>query len=163
MNYHMGDWASRMRDHGFRVTPQRQLILEAIYESGGHTTPEEIYERVHAKAPAVNLATIYRTVDFLRELRLITEMHVGGKTYYEIAGEAPHHHLVCRRCGHVEQIDHATWSIYLHGLSTNSNSRSKRIIWRWWGCANNATTKKCRRLFKNSVGADRSLRTQLYK
>lgn len=108
MNYQMGDWASRMRGHGFRVTPQRQLILEAIYESGGHTTPEEIYERVHAKAPAVNLATIYRTVDFLRELRLITEMHVGGKTYYEIAGEAPHHHLVCRRCGHVEQIDHTT-------------------------------------------------------
>ncbi|CAN5373159.1 transcriptional repressor [soil metagenome] len=107
-HYNMGNWVSRMRDHGFRVTPQRQLILDAIYESGGHTTPEEIYERVHAKAPAVNLATIYRTVDFLRELRLITEMHYGGKTYYEIAGEAPHHHLVCRCCGHIEQIDHAT-------------------------------------------------------
>jgi Fur family ferric uptake transcriptional regulator len=107
-HYDMGNWVSRMRDQGFRVTPQRQLILDAIYESGGHTTPEEIYERVHAKAPAVNLATIYRTVDFLRELRLITEMSISGKTYYEIAGEAPHHHLVCRCCGHIEQIDHAT-------------------------------------------------------
>ena len=107
MNYHMGDWMSRMRDQGFRATPQRQLILEAIYESGGHTTPEEIYERVHAKASAVNLATIYRTVDFLRELRLITEMYISGKTYYEIAGEAPHHHLICRGCGYIEQIDHA--------------------------------------------------------
>ena len=81
MNYHMGDWASRMRDHGFRVTPQRQLILEAIYESGGHTTPEEIYERVHAKAPAVNLATIYRTVDFLRELRFEQSLLLVHKTH----------------------------------------------------------------------------------
>ena len=106
MNHHMADWMSRMRDQGFRATPQRQLILEAIYESGGHTTPEEIYERVHAKASAVNLATIYRTVDFLRELRLITEMYIGGKTYYEISGEAPHHHLVCRQCGATQAIGH---------------------------------------------------------
>src|SRR5215212_9245102 len=108
MMHHTFDFATLMRERGFRVTPQRQLILDAICESGGHTTPEEIYERVHAKAPAVNLATIYRTVDFLRDLRLITEMYIGGKTYYEIAGEAPHHHLVCRCCGHIEQIDHVT-------------------------------------------------------
>jgi Fur family ferric uptake transcriptional regulator len=106
MTHYMRDWVSRMRDRGFRVTPQRQLILDTICESGGHTTSEEIYERVHAKAPAVNLATIYRTVDFLRKLRLITEMHMGGKTYYEIAGEAPHHHLVCRQCGATQAIGH---------------------------------------------------------
>ncbi|MFN8487340.1 MAG: Fur family transcriptional regulator [Caldilineaceae bacterium] len=108
MTHHTSDYLTLLRDRGFRVTPQRQMILDAICESGGHTTPEEIYERVHAKAPAVNLATVYRTVTFLSELRLITEMHVSGKTYYEIAGEAPHHHLVCRKCGHTEQIDHAT-------------------------------------------------------
>jgi len=108
MTHHTSDYLTLLRDRGFRVTPQRQMILDAICESGGHTTPEEIYERIHAKAPAINLATVYRTVAFLSELRLITEMHVGGKTYYEIAGEAPHHHLVCRKCGHAEQIDHAT-------------------------------------------------------
>ncbi len=108
MTHHTSDYLTLLRDRGFRVTPQRQMILDAICESGGHTTPEEIYERIHAKAPAINLATVYRTVAFLSELRLITEMHVGGKTYYEIVGEAPHHHLVCRKCGHTEQIDHAT-------------------------------------------------------
>ena len=108
MTHHTSDYLTMLRDRGFRVTPQRQMILDAICESGSHTTPEEIYERIHAKAPAINLATVYRTVAFLSELRLITEMHVGGKTYYEIVGEAPHHHLVCRKCGHTEQIDHAT-------------------------------------------------------
>src|SRR5437764_12187411 len=106
MTHHTFDYATLMRERGFRVTPQRQLILDAICESGGHTTPEEIYEWVHAKAPAVNLATIYRTVAFLSELHLVTELHMGGKTYYEIAGEIPHHHLVCRVCGHTEQLDH---------------------------------------------------------
>lgn len=103
------DWVeitAQLHQAGYRMTPQRQLILEAIRENGGHTTTEEIYEQVHAKAPAVNLATVYRTVDFLRELRLVTELHVGGKTYYEIVGDAPHHHLICRGCGYIEQIDH---------------------------------------------------------
>lgn len=108
MTHHTLDYLTLMRNRGFRVTPQRQMILDAICESGGHITPEEIYERVHAKAPAVNLATVYRTVAFLTELRLITEIHMSGKTYYEMAGEAPHHHLVCRKCGHIEQIDHVT-------------------------------------------------------
>ncbi len=52
MSHYLGNWASSLRERGFRVTPQRQLILDAICESGGHIMPEEIYERVHAKAPA---------------------------------------------------------------------------------------------------------------
>ena len=106
MTHQNFNYADAMRQRGFRVTPQRQMILDAICEGVGHTTPEEIYQRVHAKAPTVNRATVYRTVDFLSELRLIVAMRVGGHTLYEIAGEAPHHHLVCRTCNKVEQIDH---------------------------------------------------------
>ena len=97
-----------MREHGFRVTPQREAILDAICAGGGHSTPDEIFERVHAKVPAINRATVYRTLDFLCELRLVTAMRMGGQTYYEIAGDTPHHHLVCRKCGHVEEIGHDT-------------------------------------------------------
>ncbi len=106
------DYAALMRKRGFRVTPQRQIILDAICEGGGHTTPEEIYRRVHAKAPAINRATVYRTLDFLCELRLVVAMRVGDQTYYEIAGERPHHHLVCRSCGAIIQLD----STLLEGL-----------------------------------------------
>lgn len=106
MTHHTSNYETLLREHGFRVTPQRQLILDAICAGGGHTMPEEIYQRVHAKAPAVNLATVYRTVAFLRDLHLVTELRVGDKTYYEIVGEAPHHHLICRRCGKTEQIRH---------------------------------------------------------
>ena len=107
MTHHTIDYAAKMHERGYRVTPQRELILDAICASRGHITAEEIYEEVHAKAPAVNLATVYRTVGFLTKLRLVTEMHVSGKTYYEIVQQPPHHHLICRICGKEEQISHA--------------------------------------------------------
>jgi len=86
------------------VTPQRLLLLDAICEGNGHTTFEEIYERVKAKAPGINQATVYRALDFLCELRLVVSAEIEGRTVYEIAGEAPHHHLICRGCGAVQGL-----------------------------------------------------------
>ena len=108
MSHYLWDYAALLRERGFRVTPQRQLILDAICEGDGHTTPEEIYARVHARTAHVNRATVYRNLDFLCEMRLIVAIQFGGQWYYEIAGEAPHHHLICRQCNRVEQISHAT-------------------------------------------------------
>jgi Fur family ferric uptake transcriptional regulator len=109
MSHNRRDYAALMRQRGFRVTPQRQLILDAICEGAGHTTFEQIYARVLAKSDAVNRATVYRTLDFLCELHLVVAADVGGgHTVYEIAGDTPHHHLVCLRCRQVQQISHET-------------------------------------------------------
>jgi Fur family ferric uptake transcriptional regulator len=105
--HHQLDYAALMRQRGFRVTWQRRLILDAICESGKHTTPDDIYRRVRAQAPALNRATVYRNLVFLCELRLVVAIQIGGHTYYEIAGENPHHHLVCRRCGGLTQLDNS--------------------------------------------------------
>lgn len=104
MSHNRGECAAQIRDHGFRVTPQRLLLLDAICEGNGHTTFEEIYERVKAKAPGINQATVYRALDFLCELRLVVSAEIEGRTVYEIAGEAPHHHLICRGCGAVQGL-----------------------------------------------------------
>lgn len=106
MSHHTLNYAALMHDRGFRVTPQRQLILDAICDSDGHTTPEEIYERVRATAPAVNRATVYRNLDFLCEMRLVVAAQIGGHMLYEIAANTPHHHLVCRKCNKVERLSH---------------------------------------------------------
>ena len=107
MSHQNRDYARLMHERGFRLTPQRQLILDAICASGGHASPDEVYDRVHKTAPAVNRATVYRNLDFLCEMRLVTAtvMERHGKVY-EIAAEAPHHHLICRKCGEVVQVDH---------------------------------------------------------
>lgn len=101
------DFVQTIHAHGHRLTPQRQLILETVRKADRHLTPDEVYARVHAKNSAINRATIYRTLDFLCELRLVVALHWGGQMYYEAAGEQPHHHLVCRNCGGSLQIDHS--------------------------------------------------------
>ncbi|MFQ5578249.1 MAG: Fur family transcriptional regulator [Anaerolineae bacterium] len=107
MSHNRSDYAALMRQRGFRVTPQRRLILDAICQGGGHTTPEEIYARVKSMAPAVNQATVYRTLEFLCQLGLVVSADIGiGQKVYEIAGDTPHHHLVCRQCEQVQSLDH---------------------------------------------------------
>jgi len=81
------------------------MILEAIHHSDGHLTAEEIYQRVREKYPYLNKSVIYRTLDVLKELRIVTEIDVGvAETQYELTGE-PHLHLVCRKCGRIEKAD----------------------------------------------------------
>ena len=106
MTHHNQDYRTLIHERGFRLTPQREFVLDAICEGHGHTTTDEVCERVQAKAPSVNRATVYRTLEFLCELRLVVAADIGGHTVYEIAGKEPHHHLVCLKCGRQESLDH---------------------------------------------------------
>ncbi len=111
MTHHLLNYAARLREHGMRLTPQREMILDAICAGGGHTTFDEIYARLHARAPAINQATVYRALKIFCDLGLVVAADLGdSKTMYEIASLTPHHHLVCRVCGRVETIDHAALS-----------------------------------------------------
>ena len=104
MSHHTGLVAS-VKGKGYRMTPQREMILEAIHAEG-HITADDIYQRVRAKSPAVNLATIYRTLELLKELGIVTAINAGsGSIHYELAGEQPHHHLVCEGCGQAIELD----------------------------------------------------------
>ena len=108
MSHNMNSIAAKLREAGYRVTPQRQLILDAVCALGGHVTPEAVYEYVQVIAPTLNRATVYRTLNFLSELRILTATDMGGGHFgYEIAGTEPHHHLVCRQCGREVEIPDA--------------------------------------------------------
>ncbi len=85
---------------GYRLTPQRQLILTALQESDDHISAEEIHARVCAKYPRVNISTVYRTLELLKGLGLVTETDLrGGRFRYHPAEKGHHHHLICERCG----------------------------------------------------------------
>ena len=106
MTQSTADFAIRLHAQGYRLTPQRQLILEAVRQADDHVTPDEVYEKVHRRNPAISRATIYRTLGFLCEQRLIHALYWGGQMYYEFADEQPHHHLVCRACGGMIECEH---------------------------------------------------------
>ena len=100
------DYASLLRRRGFRMTPQREIILDAIGQGHGHTDFDEIFARVQARSPAMNRATLYRTLEFLTQQRLVYSAEIGGHTVYEMARDHPHHHLVCVNCGAIEELPH---------------------------------------------------------
>jgi len=96
--------ASALRTRGERLTPQRLMVLEAI-QGCGHQTAEMIYERVRAVYPYVNIATIYRSLAWMKEQGLIAETDLGtGQIEYEYIGDHRHHHLVCLKCGGREEF-----------------------------------------------------------
>ena len=104
MSHHTG-LVESVRKRGYRMTPQREMILDAIRDEG-HVTADQVYRRVRAKTPAINLATVYRTLELLKELGIVTAIDTGeGCILYELASEQPHHHLVCEGCGHALELD----------------------------------------------------------
>lgn len=106
MSHNTWDYAAFLRERGYRMTPQRQIMMDAICEGQGHTTLPEIMERVQQKAPSINQATVYRSLHFLLNMGLIVKAEVAsGEVFYEIAGRSPHHHLLCRACHAEFEID----------------------------------------------------------
>jgi len=99
------DWQAQLRARGYRLTPQRQLVLEAVGELG-HGTPEEIAGAVRRTASGVNISTVYRTLELLEELGLVQHTHLGhGAPTYSIPSDDDHVHLVCRDCGGIEEME----------------------------------------------------------
>src|SRR5215469_1240999 len=97
-------WDEELRSRGYRVTPQRQLVLEAVARLD-HATPEEIAASVQETASGVNISTIYRTLELLDNLGLVRHTHLNhGAPIYHLASDADHVHLVCQDCGRVLQV-----------------------------------------------------------
>ena len=112
-------WEDALRERGYRLTPQRQLVLEAVARLG-HGTPDEIAAEVRRTASGVNLSTVYRTLELLEELGLVTHTHLGhGAPTYHTADDADHLHLVCRECGAIEEADHEVVDDVVRRLSAD--------------------------------------------
>ena len=96
------DVGHRLRDEGYRLTPQRQLVWEVLRNAEHHLTAEDILAEVSRTVPDFNVASVYRTLTLLAELDLAKEVRLGeARGYWEIAHPDDEFHLVCRQCGKV--------------------------------------------------------------
>lgn len=112
----MNDWQTRLRESGHRLTPQRELVLAAV-ETLGHATPDEVFAEVRSHSEAINLSTVYRTLELLDELGLIRHAHLTDRapTYHSATGHE-HSHLVCRGCRATISVDRAAMEAALGDL-----------------------------------------------
>jgi Fur family ferric uptake transcriptional regulator len=96
------DFVHKLKERGYRLTPQREMILEAVSLIGDHMTAEEIYSKVQERTSAINITTIYRTLDLLVDEGLACRTDLGkGEYTYSTDLHGPHIHLICRKCGTV--------------------------------------------------------------
>ena len=99
------DLTHELRQAGLRMTPQRLMVMDAVFHHEGHITAENIHAKVQALYPYVDLSTIYRTLQVLKESGLIAELHTpDGPTQYEGLLAGSHHHAICRRCGSMLEL-----------------------------------------------------------
>jgi Fur family ferric uptake transcriptional regulator len=102
-------WRRRFREQGFRVTGPRLLVLDVLAAAKKHLTAKEIYTRVVERDPSVGAATIYRTLDVLVSLGLVTRNDFGEGFYrYELirgGDDADHVHLICMNCGRTFNVE----------------------------------------------------------
>ncbi|MFC1871205.1 Fur family transcriptional regulator [Chloroflexota bacterium] len=99
-----------LRRHGYKLTPQRRVIIQALAATQDHLTPAELYERVHRENPNIGLVTVYRTIEILTKLELLCELHAGGSCHsYTISAPGHHHHMICSGCGAV--VDFAGYDL----------------------------------------------------
>ncbi len=100
----IGQIVTSLRDEGHRITPQRVAIMNYLFHTEDHPSAEQIYAVVKKRYPMVSLSTIYKTLDLLRERKLVNEIEVEGEARFD-AHTDEHINLVCLNCGKIEDVD----------------------------------------------------------
>ena len=138
----------RLRQRGFKITPQRRVILKAIAGVSEHMTPAEIYERVCRDDPGIGLVTVYRTLEILAGLGLLCEMHAGGncRSYLMRRPDEHHHHLICSDCGTVVDFINCDLGSLENRLSQDNNFEINGHILEFIG-----RCRECRRRVNTTV------------
>ncbi len=99
--------ASALKERGIRLTRQRQILLDLLDQSGKHLDAESLYKLARGKDPKLNRVTVYRTLKLLKQGGLVDELDLlhydGDQHYYETRAKQEHAHIICLRCGKVEE------------------------------------------------------------
>ncbi|MFL5756844.1 MAG: Fur family transcriptional regulator [Chloroflexota bacterium] len=114
------DVRERLRSRGLRWTPQRRTLIDVLATSTGHVTGAELVDRCRSVDPETTPSTVYRTLDVLEELGLVSHSHgVDGREEYHVLPEAEHGHLHCSTCGRAWEIDAAEGARLVRSLAAS--------------------------------------------
>ena len=115
------NYIPQLRAQGLRMTPQRMAILHALHHSHEHLSPTQVYDLARKEFPSLTEPTVYRTLEFLAQKKIVLAAHVGnGKMVYELSENSSHHHLICRNCGKTVEVKHAPLENLYHQLELST-------------------------------------------
>lgn len=111
----------RVREKGYRLTPQRQAIIKILLESSSHPTAEQVYAQVKPIFPMTSLATVYKTISMLKEMGEVIEINLGETgARYDGRNLTPHAHIICVQCNQINDADLVDLYRFSENLSTLS-------------------------------------------
>jgi len=97
---------ARLQLSGHRLTPQRLALVDLLTSDRSHPSAEQVYNRLKAQYPTISLATVYNTLEMLVDLGEALPLDLNdGCTRYDVVRPAAHPHVICRRCGAVQDLD----------------------------------------------------------
>lgn len=112
---------SLLRDKGFKVTPQRLAIYNALAATKAHPSAEMIYNELQPVYPTMSLATVYKTIEILKELELVQVLNVGEDSFRYDADTSNHPHIRCMSCGRVDDLHGVDSSDFIGKISAQTD------------------------------------------
>lgn len=137
---------SNLKDKGYKLTPQRRAIVDIIIQNeGSHLTTEELYDLVKIDCPEIGLATVYRTVQLLEELGVVSRLDLNDGCYrYELIHENEnhhHHHLICSECGKVTEVQGDLLEVLEHDIESKYDFQIKNHSVKFFGICSDCKNK----------------------
>jgi Fur family peroxide stress response transcriptional regulator len=112
---------SRLRGHGCRITPQRVALLRLLAADEGHSSASHLYEQLKAQFPTTSLATVYKTLNLLKEMGEVVEIGFSDDdNRYDGARPYPHPHLICVQCRKIVDTDNALAASLVENVAADS-------------------------------------------
>lgn len=120
---HLEELVSSLRKEGLRITPQRIAIVDYILNTEDHPNAEQIHNVIKKKYPMVSLSTVYKTLQMLKEKKIVNEIEIEGEARFDAHTDA-HLNLVCIKCGKIEDADEDS----LKEIQSRAARKSKYLI-----------------------------------
>lgn len=137
---------NNLKEKGYKLTPQRRAIVDNIIKNeGSHLTTEELYDLVKKECPEIGLATVYRTVQLLEDLGVVSKLDLNDGCYrYELVHEDEnhhHHHLICSDCGKVIEVQGDLLEVLEHEIESKYDFKIKNHSVKFYGICNECKNK----------------------
>jgi len=117
-----------LRERGYRVTPQRWMVLEVLRTADRHLTAEEIHAALQQRSPGVDRSTVYRALRLFVQLGLVERHELGGgRRVYEWRAQPDHGHFLCERCGRLEHLEGAILKAFRRTLERARGDGIRRV------------------------------------
>ena len=116
----------RLKENDYRLTPQRVELIRLITTSNDHPSASRLYNQIKTQFPTMSLATVYKTLDLLKELGEVLEIDLRDDSHYDGNRPEPHPHLICIKCNKIIDAEVSLDEKSLRNLERTSGYKALR-------------------------------------